>query len=302
MTGTKVHRFGFIMEQTLGHITHHKNLERRISQRADIEPHWLPIAVSEPDVWQNTPIVKGNWSLKASLRARGSLTDLSRAHRMDALFFHTQTTALFSVKFMRRIPSIVSLDATPLNYDTVAPGYGDSAGNGGWLERRKYEWNRATFREAAHLITWCDWARKSLICDYGIAEDRISVIPPGVDLGVWGGLAADTLTGGAGNDTFAYRTSAESTATVRDSITDFTSGDKIDLHLIDANTSTPTDDPFVFIGTTPFTHTPGELRYEQAIGNSWLVQGDTNGDGSVDFAVLVTIADGHTINAGDFIL
>jgi len=191
MTGTKVHRFGFIMEQTLGHITHHKNLERRISQRADIEPHWLPIAVSEPDVWQNTPIVKGNWSLKASLRARGSLTDLSRAHRMDALFFHTQTTALFSVKFMRRIPSIVSLDATPLNYDSVAHGYGDSAGNGGWLERRKYEWNRATFREAAHLITWCDWARKSLICDYGIAEDRISVIPPGVDLGVWGGLAAE---------------------------------------------------------------------------------------------------------------
>jgi glycosyltransferase involved in cell wall biosynthesis len=135
--------------------------------------------------------VKSTWSLKASARAQSALKRLTRTHRLNALFFHTQTTALFSLQYMRRIPAIVSLDATPLNYDTVAEGYGDGADNGGWLARRKYEWNRATFREAAHLITWCHWAKKSLVCDYGIAEDRISVIPPGVDIEVWSGLAAN---------------------------------------------------------------------------------------------------------------
>ena len=191
-------RFGFVMEQTLGHVTHHQNLARRVEQRPEIEPHWLPIAVDQADIWQQMPIVRRNWSLKASLRARGAITRELRSRDLDALLFHTQTSALFSVPFMRRIPSIVSLDATPLNYDTVAHGYGDNSDNGGWLARRKYKWNRATFREAAHLVTWCQWAKQSLISDYGVAEASISVIPPGVDIEDWSGVFGESKQPGNG--------------------------------------------------------------------------------------------------------
>jgi len=178
-------RLGFVMEQTLGHVTHHQNLARWVAKRADIDPHWMPIAADSADLWQKMPVVRGNWSLKASLRARDAVSRTLAACPLDALFFHTQTTALFSIGTMRRVPSIVSLDATPLNYDAVANAYGDRADNGGWLSRRKYEWNRASFRVAAHLVTWCRWAKESLVADYDISPSRVTVIPPGVDVAAW---------------------------------------------------------------------------------------------------------------------
>lgn len=178
-------RFGFVMEQTLGHVTHHKNLARWVTEDASLCPTWMPIAPEKADRWERVPVLRNNWSLKASLRARDALQDALRREPLDALFLHTQTVALFAVPFMRRVPSVVSLDATPLNYDTVGAEYGHSAGNTGWLERRKYQWNRATFHAAAGLVTWCQWAKDSLINDYGVPAENITVIPPGVDMELW---------------------------------------------------------------------------------------------------------------------
>lgn len=38
---------------------------------------------------------------------------------------------------------------------------------------------------ASALVTWCEWARSSLIHDYGIDGSLITVIPPGVNLDLW---------------------------------------------------------------------------------------------------------------------
>jgi glycosyltransferase involved in cell wall biosynthesis len=178
-------KLGFVMEQTLGHVTHHQNLARWVAEDADVCPTWLPIEYQKQDRWERLPGVRGNWSLKASLRARDALRDALRQRPLDALFLHTQTVALFAVPFMQRVPSIVSLDATPLNYDTVGQEYGHNTGNKGWLERRKYQWNRATFHAAAALVTWCQWAKDSLVADYGVAAEKVTVIPPGVDMARW---------------------------------------------------------------------------------------------------------------------
>ncbi len=173
------------MEQALGHVTHHQNLARWVDDDQAIRPTWIPIEPERADVWERLPIIRGNWSLKASLRARDGLSDALRKRQLDALFLHTQTVALFAVPFMQRIPSVISLDATPLNYDAVGAEYGHQAGNVSWLERRKYQWNRRTFEVAHTLVTWCQWAKDSLVADYGIAPDKIQVIPPGVDLARW---------------------------------------------------------------------------------------------------------------------
>jgi glycosyltransferase involved in cell wall biosynthesis len=177
--------FGFVMEQTLGHVTHHQNLARWVADTADICPHWMPIVPDKADRWARIPGIRSNWSLLASLRARDALYATLRQTKLQALFLHTQTTALFSVSLMRRIPSVVSLDATPLNYDSVGAEYGHIAGDNSWLERRKYAWNRATFHAATALVTWCDWAKDSLVKDYGVTADRIVVIPPGIDMERW---------------------------------------------------------------------------------------------------------------------
>jgi glycosyltransferase involved in cell wall biosynthesis len=178
-------RFGFVMEQTLGHVTHHQNLARWVAEDANICPVWMPIETEKADLWNWMPVIRGNWSLKSSFRARDELRDALKQQPIDALFIHTQTVALRVIPFMKRIPTIISLDATPLNYDTVGKEYGHSTGNVSWLERRKYQWNKATFHAAAALVTWCQWAKDSLVQDYGVAAEKVTVIPPGVDMARW---------------------------------------------------------------------------------------------------------------------
>src|SRR5204862_293689 len=71
----------------------------------------------------------------------------------------------------------------------------------------------------------------------GAGNDRLSG-GAGDDV-IIGGLGRDSMTGEAGNDTFAFTRLADSgiTPTTRDQIGGFASGDQIDVHLIDANTS-----------------------------------------------------------------
>ena len=91
-------------------------------------------------------------------------------------------TALLS-PFQRDIPIVVSLDATPINYDTVGAYYGHTSG--GPLESLKLRANRRAFAHAAALIVWRAWAKDSLVNDYGVPAEKIHVISPGVDLAQW---------------------------------------------------------------------------------------------------------------------
>lgn len=116
---------------------------------------------------------------------------------------------------------------------------------------------------------------------------------------LFGGLGADILTGGGGGDIFMLRAAAESTASTRDRIADFASGDKIDLSAIDALAGGG-DDAFTFVGAAAFSGA-GQLRVT-ASGADWLVEADIDGNGVADLAVLVRTQSGATLLAGDFIL
>jgi Ca2+-binding RTX toxin-like protein len=113
-----------------------------------------------------------------------------------------------------------------------------------------------------------------------------------------GGKGADLLNGGAGNDTFVFQTS-DSGPNGSDLIEDFTSGDLIDLHKIDANKKAAGDQAFT-LGGSAFTHTAGELiQYDDGHGHT-VVAGDTNGDGVADIQILLT--GNPTLTTGDFVL
>ena len=70
-----------------------------------------------------------------------------------------------------------------------------------------------------------------------------------------GGGGQDTLTGGSGNgaDTFVYAALTDSAVGSGDLITDLGTGDKIDLHLIDADVTTAGDQAFHFGATAGHT-------------------------------------------------
>lgn len=179
------YRLGFIMEQTLGHVTHAKNLQYWIGKDPDVIPTWIPVSFELKDRWDKIPLVRSNWTLRASLRAREQVLAALGSARLDGLFCHTPVTALFSQRLMDDIPTVVSMDATPLNFDDIGMPYGHTPSAFKPLEALKNALNRRVFRKARKLVTWCDWAKDSLEADYGVAPEKIAVIPPGVDLDKW---------------------------------------------------------------------------------------------------------------------
>ncbi|SOB78818.1 type I secretion C-terminal target domain (VC_A0849 subclass) [Sphingomonas guangdongensis] len=111
---------------------------------------------------------------------------------------------------------------------------------------------------------------------------------------------ADTMTGGAGNDTFRYFLASDSPNGGGDTITDFTLGDRIDLSAMDANSTVAGTQSFSFIGSAAFS-AAGQVRATNS-GATWTIQADTDGNGIADLSMIVIVADGHAISAGDFIL
>ena len=175
---------GFALEHSLGHTTHAQNLKRVLQDRPDITPTYVDLPYDGmTGAWTRLPSVRSNWSLRASL---GAWLGLRRqAGRLDGALFHTQVTSLFSAGLMRRMPSVISLDATPLQYDALGAFYGHVPSGDARLEALKKRLNQRAFRAARHLVTWSQWAKDSLAADYGVPLEKITVIPPGIDTARW---------------------------------------------------------------------------------------------------------------------
>ena len=179
------YRLGFVMEQTLGHITHAENFWEWIARDSDVIPTWIPVSPEVPDRWDQVPIVRRNWTLRASIRAREQVQTALRSTRLDGLFFHTQVTAIFARRLMANIPTVVSMDATPLNFDSIGNPYDHRPSEYRPVESFKNALNRRAFKKARRLITWHEWGRQSLIDEYSVDSEKVVVIPPGVDVDKW---------------------------------------------------------------------------------------------------------------------
>ncbi len=179
------HTFGFVLEQALGHRTHSNNLRKNVPQDHAVNALWAEIPFEVEGLAARLPLYGSNWTVRAGLRARRAVAQMQRKHGLiDALFFHTQVPAVLATNWVQRVPSIISLDATPRQYDELGQFYQHEQGPA-WLENIKWRLNRRCFEQARHLVTWSQWAKQGLIDDYGIAPDKISVIPPGVNAAEW---------------------------------------------------------------------------------------------------------------------
>ncbi|MGH7213202.1 MAG: glycosyltransferase, partial [Tepidisphaeraceae bacterium] len=174
------YRLGFLMEQALGHISYARNLRRWLRRDESIDATVMPVRPFVRDFYQRLYRVS-NWSVVASLRAREQVRRHGGPGAFDALLYHTQITTLFSLRIMRRVPTVVSLDATPFNMDDLAHAYDKRPSGDSKVAGLKYRWNAATFRAGAAITTWSAWAKESVVRDYGVAGEKVTVIPPGVD-------------------------------------------------------------------------------------------------------------------------
>lgn len=179
-----VHRFGFVLEQALGHITHTQNLRLALGDDPSAQIDWALIPFEASGVAARLPVLRSNWTLRAGLGARAGLARMQRRGPLDALLFHTQVPAMLALDWVRRVPSVISLDATPLQYDSLGDVYDHTPGPA-WAERAKWQLHRAAFGSARRLVTWSRWAAEGLVGDYGVPAERVEVIPPGVHPRAW---------------------------------------------------------------------------------------------------------------------
>ncbi len=116
-----------------------------------------------------------------------------------------------------------------------------------------------------------------------------------------GGVGADVLKGGAGNDTFAYVSLADSTVALagKDTVIDFTTGDKIDLSAIDADGNEGNGDTAFTFGTGAFTGA-GEIRVLAFANNRYGVYIETTGDPNPES--IINVYSDHALTAADFVL
>ncbi|MEZ4867900.1 MAG: glycosyltransferase family 4 protein [Caldilineaceae bacterium] len=178
------YQIGFILEQTLGHRTHTQNLQALVVQDSAVDAQWGLVEWETKGLAARIPIYNSNWTIRAGLRARRQIERLQQQHALDALFIHTQVPAIFAADWVRRIPTVISLDATPWQYDALGAHYAHKQSLP-WLERQKWRLNRNCFQSAQHLVTWSEWTKQSLIADYEVTPDKITVIPPGVYVDEW---------------------------------------------------------------------------------------------------------------------
>jgi glycosyltransferase involved in cell wall biosynthesis len=156
------------------------SLRRALSGRSDLECEWLDVPYGETAL-SRASMLGRNWTLRGSARARRVITRAHGLRRFDAMFINTQTISLFAGDLMRRIPTLLSLDATPKNYDEYSAWYGDRVQSVP-VERAKLLAHRAVMRQASWFTTWSEWAKGSLVRDYGVDGRRVTVLPPGTTL------------------------------------------------------------------------------------------------------------------------
>src|SRR5215204_2897269 len=128
---------GFVMEQTLGHVAYTQNLQSAYAAGDRLDPRWIPIPFKGSDLLDRFPVARNNWAVRGSLRAYRALRQCGSPLPLDALVFHTSTVALAASLAAREMPVILSLDATPLNYDGVGAHYGHIANPASLSERVK---------------------------------------------------------------------------------------------------------------------------------------------------------------------
>ncbi len=174
---------GVLLEQSLGHVTHGRNLQRVFEEATRAEVHCRELPFESRSVLDRIP-PRSNWTVRSGLAARRAVAELERQQALDALIVHTQVPAMLLTGSMRRIPTIVSLDATPKQIDELGGSYRHDV-QADAVERFKARVHRDCFARAARLVTWSNWAANSLVDDYGIDRGMIEVIPPGAVASKW---------------------------------------------------------------------------------------------------------------------
>lgn len=182
-SGAQKPTIGVLLEQTLGHVSHGQNLKAALAGVESASLHFRELPFEPVHRYEALPLLS-NWTLRSSLAGRSAVHELERNQRLDALFVHTHVPATFLGSIMDRVPTVVSIDATPAQIDRLGSSYQHPVRHRA-VEGGKRRLHVGCFQRASRFVAWSAWAADSLARDYGVDRDLVTVVPPGVIPSQW---------------------------------------------------------------------------------------------------------------------
>lgn len=196
MTAASPLRVLFLDEGILGGRTLMAQLREALAAHPEIEPRFVEIPpanrlerllLRRSQRLGDADLHTLRWRLRWSWRGRRILK--RQAKWADVALVNTQASALLSRRPMRRLPCVLSIDATAHQYEELE--YGRPRDR--WSpaqERIAVRLERRAIAGAAQALAWTQWTAAALEAEYGLPEDRLATIHPGLDLGWWSAAAA----------------------------------------------------------------------------------------------------------------
>lgn len=175
-------RVAVIFEQHLGHRTYQENLRAGAEDIADLELSWWPITYA--DAGRFAPLRRLAPRVGDALVGRREVRRALTAPA-DVRVYNTQVVAALGGSPAREKPYVVITDITPVQQDQMAEGYGHRLDRLAPVRWWKHHVNRDVFRSARWCVGWSSWAAESIVRDYGVPQERVHVVPPGLDLELW---------------------------------------------------------------------------------------------------------------------
>jgi glycosyltransferase involved in cell wall biosynthesis len=169
-----------------GNATILQNLEEQVRGRTDVESAWLRIEMDDESQKLNRRprrhVIPG--TIRNSLVTGARIHEIERAGgHFDAAYFFQHTICTFLWQFRARVPYLIAMDGTPLWYAKNDLWYAQPHFDPHSLASKvKRELTRRVYDHAFHLLPLSWSCRQSLIEDYGIPPERITVVPPGINL------------------------------------------------------------------------------------------------------------------------
>jgi glycosyltransferase involved in cell wall biosynthesis len=180
----------FVSENIGGHATMHRHIRSALERdRPDVQAEFIEAeprsamrrvaGAAVPGLGRldlDLASLRGQLAASVHLRRR-----LPRLEEYDALHVYTHHAAIAWADELRRLPSIVSLDATGAQTSVLLPYRRPtrytklSSSPARRLEARVYD-------RAAVVVAKSQWAAASLADDYGLDPARVRVIPYGITL------------------------------------------------------------------------------------------------------------------------
>jgi glycosyltransferase involved in cell wall biosynthesis len=181
----------FLDEGVLGHRTMTEQLRETLAGRGEVEATFATVPPPnrlERLLLRQSRLLGGpasfelRWRLRWSWRARRLLKRHARS--VDAAFVTTQASALLMRGPMRRLPCVLSVDATVAQFAALEYGGPDRRPSPRQL-RLLERLERRAVTAAAAVVAWTEWNARGLRDGYGLEESKLAVVHPGLDVARW---------------------------------------------------------------------------------------------------------------------